>query len=169
MIKERCKRIYDTQDLWLEHYAFGRPHGDPKRYSEQPGNRERSLVQERAMDAVREACTSRDGGYIGEKLGRIEDNYLGLYDRNPVDWAEFQKMWPGDKKIFKKFNDLEKEKLRPLYDTVKNPFLRRAVTSCMDFTVLVSKPTVTRSELNRSFKRCKLDMTKMLGKHYERS
>ncbi len=148
--KSPGRRLYEAQNLWLEHYAFGRPEGDPDRYQHRLDNRERSKVQEHAMDAVREMRKddwATDWGYIEEKLGRVHDNYLGLYDENPVDWHIFTKLTRNDREILSRFVELEREKVRPLYKGIDDEVKRDAIITTMDFVVLVASPMVTLDEL----------------------
>ena len=149
-VKSPGRRLYEAQNLWLEHYAFGRPEGDPDRYQHRLDNRERSRVQEHAMDAVREMRKddwATGWGYIEEKLGRVHDNYLGLYDENPVDWRIFTKLTRNDREILSRFVELEREKVRPLYKGIGDEVKRDAIVTTMDFVVLVASPAVTLDEL----------------------
>jgi len=162
------KQIGDAQDLWLEHYAFGKPRGDPDRYSVRPENRERARIQEHAMDAVREMRKDwRGWGYIEEKLGRIHDNYLGTYDEYPSDWYNFKKLSRYDREIFAKLVQLEKEKVRPLYKKLKNREQRDAITATMDFVVMVSDPTVTLDELWKQYHHLRWKVNLLLRKDRE--
>jgi len=159
------KQLYEMQDLWLEHYAFGRPHDDPDRYSDRPNNKERARIQEHAMDAVREMRKTDwiGWGYVEEKLGRIHDNYLSRYRRDPYLWGDFKRMTKNDKEIFSKFVELERSKTRPLYAKLENPIQRAAIRSVMDFAVLVSNPDVTKAELWVSYN----DLRKKVDDYYK--
>ena len=158
--------IYVAQDLWLEHFRFGQPE-TPKseryKYAWEFSNRERSKILEHTMDAVREAVTRGDANYISEKIGRVEDNYLNIYNRNREDWEEYCKLNKRDEEILDKFRDIESEKLRPLYNTIKDETQRDAVTSCMDFAVEVAQPTCNYRFLKTGFSQCKRNMEKLLG------
>ena len=140
------RAIFNAQDKWLEHYKFGK--GDVHMYRLQ--NADRSKLQEHAMDAVRELSRSKGGGYVGEKIGRIE-RYLDGYDEYSSDWGEFSFVTKKDREILKELVRLENEKVRPLYSQIREPYLRKAIVNGMNFVNLVSDPNVTKEELRRSF------------------
>jgi len=157
--------IYAAQDLWLEHFRFGQPEtpsSERYKYSWEFSNKERSRVLEHTMDAVREAVTRGGANYIAEKIGRVEDNYLGQYNR-PGYWGDYCNLNKRDKEILEKFRELEAEKMRPLYSTIKDEKQRNAVKSCMDFAIEVAQPRCNLNTLKTGFSQCKRSMEKLIG------